>query len=73
MEVFRNGVAYVGLGDVVGGKMWFCVNKTKGMNMVWFWTKKECEKYIRDSFSGDDKKYLLKKLSERKGRAYTYC
>jgi len=68
---FKKGIAYVGLCDVWGGKMWFCVSPEK-TECSHFWTKKECEKYIRDNFSGSDKKYLLNKLRERKGRAVLY-
>lgn len=67
---FKKGIAYTGLCDVVGGKMWFCVSPE--MESQYFWRKKECEKYIRDNFSGSDKKYLLGKLRERQGRAVLY-
>lgn len=69
---FKKGIAYVGLGDVWGGKMWFCVTPD-GKDSNIFWTKKECEKYIRSTFNGNDKKYLLSALKESKGRAFSYA
>lgn len=56
----------------VGRKMWFCVTPGK-TECNYFWTKKECEQFIRKSFIGNDKKFLLKKLKERKGRAVCYA
>ena len=46
---FKKGIAYVGLCDVVGGRMWFCVSPVK-KESEYFWTKKKCEKFVRDSF-----------------------
>lgn len=71
---FRDGIAYTGLGDVVGGKMWFCIERENTTESCWFWTKKECLDYIRKTFSGDTKKYLLRQLDAIKGRrAYRIC
>ena len=68
---FKKCIAYVGLCDVVGGRMWFCVSPGN-RETEYFWTKKECEKFVRDSFSGRDRKYLLAKLRECKGKAMLY-
>ena len=68
---FKKGISYVGLCDVVGGRMWFCVSPVKN-ETEYFWTKKECEKFVRDSFSGSDRKYLLSKLREFKGKTMLY-
>ncbi len=68
---FKKGVAYTGLCDVWGGKMWFCITH-KSDETRYFWTKKECEKFIRCSFSGSDKKHMLSKLKNRHGRAVCY-
>ena len=69
---FKKGIAYTGLCDVWGGKMWFCVAPGKNES-EYFSTKKECEQFIRKSFSGNDRKFLLNKLKERKGRAVCYA
>lgn len=69
---FKKGTAYTGLCDVWGGKMWFCVTPD-GQDRNHFWTKKECEKYIRSTFQGNDKKHLLSTLKARKGRACSYA
>lgn len=74
-------ISHVGLADVVGGKLWFCVaaenderlNLIKHVSSVYFYTKKDCEKYIRKGFSGEMKTKLLSKLKATKGRAYLYC
>lgn len=68
---FKKGITYVGLCDVVGGRMWYCVSPGKKEG-AYFWRKKECEKFVRGSFSGSDRKYLLSKLRECKGRAKSY-
>ena len=68
---FKKGIAYTGLCDVWGGKMWFCVSPGKAES-VYFSTKRECERFIKNSFSGDDRKFLLNKLKERKGRTACY-
>lgn len=69
--VFKKGIAYTGLCDVWGGKMWFCISPSGGN--VYFWKKKECSSYIRRTYKGDTKAYLLKKLRERQGRAFSYA
>lgn len=63
-------VAFTGLGDVVGGKLWFCIRSVSDIGIIGFNTKNECERYIKDNFQGDIKKTLLSELKERKGRAY---
>lgn len=74
----KKSVCYVGLVDVCGGKMWYCVTAKKdlekyaGSQSLYFCTKKECENYIRKNHTGEMKKYLLGKLKERKGRACWY-
>jgi len=68
---FKKGISYVGLCDVWGGKMWFCVSPS-GEN-VYFWKKKECASYIRDTYVGDTRAYLLSKLRKRQGRAFCYA
>lgn len=72
MIELRKGVAYVGLLDVVGGKMWFCHDPNRQRSAV-FWTKKECREFIRQTFSGEDRKRLLAKLQDCKGRAFRYA
>lgn len=72
MIELRKGIAYVGLLDVVGGKMWFCHDPNRQCSAV-FWTKKECEQFIRKTFSGEDKRQLLKRLKDVKGRAFCYA
>ncbi len=67
---FKKDVAYTGLCDVWGGKMWFCITQSNETRQ--FWTKKECEKFIRCFFSDSDKKYLLSKLKSCHGRAVCY-
>ena len=69
--ITRLEVAPCGIVDVFGGRMWFCVSPGK-MESEYFWTKKKCEKFVRDSFSGSDRKYLLAKLRECKGKAMLY-
>lgn len=69
---FKQGIAYTGLRDVWGGKMWFCVTPD-GESSCYFWTKKECEEYIRGAYHGKDKKFLLTELRARNGRAYSYA
>lgn len=71
MIELRKGVAYVGLLDVVGGKMWFCHDPNHQCSAV-FWTKKECEGFIRDTFDKEDRKQLLARLKSVKGRAFRY-
>lgn len=69
---FLKGVAYTGLCDAWGGKMWFCIEPGKAES-AYFSTKKECGQFIRKSFTGNDRKFLLGKLKERKGRAFWYA
>ena len=69
---FKQGIAYTGLCDVWGGKMWFCVTPD-GNDRNYFWTKRDCEKYIRKGFSGEMKTKLLSALRARKGRAFSYA
>lgn len=65
---FKEGIAYVGLRDVVGGKMWFCVEHENTNQVIVFRTKKECGDYARKMFSRGVKKHLLRQLDAIKGR-----
>ena len=67
METIK--ITFAGLGDVVGGRLWFCVDPYCFSRKVWFYTKKECEFYIRNTFTGNTKKNLLNQLAKAKGRA----
>lgn len=71
-ELMKKGVAFTGLMDVVGGVMWFCYDPNYKSSMP-FWTKKECEAYIRKIYVGEDRALLLRKLRECKGRAFRYA
>lgn len=52
--------------------MWFCHDPNRQRSAV-FWTKKECREFIRQTFSGEDRKRLLAKLQDCKGRAFRYA
>lgn len=65
---FKKGIAYVGLADVVGGKMWFCITSISDMTSVYFSYKREVVKYINNNFEGEDKKYLIGMLNAYKGQ-----
>jgi hypothetical protein len=67
----KKTIAFAGLGDVVGGRLWYCVEPTF-RETVWFGTKKECEAYIRKNFTGHIKKEILGQLWSVKGRAIIY-
>lgn len=69
MIELRKGIAYVGLGDVVGGKMWFVWNP-QVRYCEWYHTKKECGVRVHQLYVGDVKKNLLAKLKSIKGRAF---
>ncbi len=71
-ERMEKGAAFTGLCDVWGGKMWFCYDPHYGHSMV-FWTKRECEAYIRKIYTGADRTLLLRTLGECKGRAVCYA
>lgn len=64
--------SYTGLCDVVGGKMWFCISPEGTKSVLRFWTKKECEDFIRASFNDSVKRTLLASLRTTKGRAVMY-
>lgn len=66
MIELRKEVAHVGLCDGAEGKMWFCVCPENSEIDMLFGTKKECEKYIRQTFSGEEKKSLLERLKNTK-------
>ncbi len=67
------GYKYVGLGDVEGGKLWFCVANRYTNEMVWFERKKGCEKHIRQNFGGRLRNAMLNDLRNTKGRAWIYA
>lgn len=52
--------------------MWFCLKNGIGNSVVYFWSKKTCEKYIRENFQGELKRSMLKELRETHGRAKLY-
>ena len=66
-------ITFVGISDVVGGRLWSCVDPYCFSNKVWFYTKKECEFYIRNTFTGNTKKTLLSQLAKAKGRVKIYA
>ena len=68
---FKKGIAYVGLCDVWGGKMWFCVSPSG--EGVYFATKKECANYIRGVYGGEVRAHLLSDLKKKRGRAHFYA
>lgn len=69
---FKKGIAYVGLCDVTGGKMWHCITSVSNHTPIYFCYKRDVVKYINNNFEGEDKKYLIAQLNSFKGqRAYT--
>lgn len=72
MEFIKNGIAaYAGLTDVAGGKMWHCISGD-GNGTLYFSYKRECTKYIKDNFKGEDRKFLISQLNRHNGRAVIY-
>ena len=65
---FKEGIAYAGLRDVWGGKMWFCIKSEEDHESEVFWTKKECIDYVRKNFKKETKRYLLNQLYSYKNR-----
>lgn len=65
-----NSISFVGLGDVVGGKLWYCISHQDTYEVTWFGRKTQCERYIRMHFDGQLKKALLSDLKKFKGRAF---
>lgn len=57
-----------GIGDVFGGRMWFCVKPDAPREVAYFSTKRECEQYIRKEHNSDS--YLLNVLRNTHGRAF---
>lgn len=64
-------VAPCGIGDVFGGRMWFCVKPDNPREVARFCTKRECEQYIRKEHHSDH--HLLKVLRNTHGRAFIYA
>lgn len=65
---------FTGIGDVVGGRLWFYPNPNDCQSgLVRFHAKKECENYIRKNFPKPAKAQLLKQLAGTKGRAVIYA
>ena len=69
---FKEGIAYAGLCDVVGGKMWFCITSENDFSKMVFWRKKECIEYVRNTFPKDSARHLLNQLYAEKRRAFRY-
>jgi hypothetical protein len=64
-------IAQCGISDVVGGRMWFCVKPDNPRKVERFYTKRECEAYIRKEHNSNP--YLLKELRNTHGRAFIYA
>lgn len=69
---FKKGICYVGLVDVVGGKLCYCVSAEQTTESKYFPTKAECRKYIKENFRLDERKELLCRLDKCNGRAYIH-
>lgn len=69
---FKQGICYVGLVDVVGGKMWYCINAERTTEGKYFCTKEECRGYIKENFRLDERTELLRRLDKCKGRAFIH-
>lgn len=69
---FKKGICYVGLVDVVGGKMWYCVNAERTTEGRYFHTKAECREYIKENFRHNERSELLRRLAQCNGRAYIH-
>lgn len=69
---FKKGICYVGLVDVVCGKMWYCVNAEQTTEGKYFSTKAECRGYIKENFRLDERTELLRRLDKCKGRAFIH-
>ena len=67
----RLEVVPCGIGDVFGGRMWFCVKPDNTREVARFCTKRECEQSIRKEHHSDP--YLLKVLRNTHGRAFIYA
>lgn len=68
---FKKGRVYAGLSDVVGGKMWACI-QPDGKYAKYFSKKRECLQYINENFDKEDRKFLLSQMNEFKGQR-AYC
>ena len=67
----RFEVVPCGIGDVFGGRMWFCVKPNNPHEVVYFDTKQKCEQYIRKYHNSDP--HLLKVLRNTHGRSIIYA
>lgn len=67
---FKEGIAYAGICDVVGGKMCFCITSENDFSKKVFWKKKECIKYVRKTFPKDSARHLLNQLYAEKRCAF---
>ena len=65
-EIKYQGISYIGLADILYGKVW---RVCKDYKAYYFDTKKECIEFVRSHFDGEFKKACLMLLAHQKGRA----
>lgn len=65
---YKYGVAYAGLCDVIGGKMWFCITPKK--EIKYFLYKRDCLQYIGVAYKEEkDRDTLSGQVYASKGRS----
>lgn len=69
---FKEGIAYAGICNVVGGWMWFCITSENDFSKMLFWRKNECIEYVRNTFPKDSARHLLNQLYAETRRAFCH-
>ena len=65
-EIKYQGISYIGLADILYGKVW---RVCKDYKAYYFDTKKECIEFVRSQYDGEFKKACLMLLAHQNGRA----